>query len=331
MNYFNNIPSYIDRIGVDLAQNISYSKELLHEKSPYIGNNLYSPLVSVIFIPFALLDFRSSYMLLTAITLLCYISMWVLAGKVGKISPEAVLIFATGLLSYGTQFEIERGQFYVLTMALLMWSLYLAHFTDRKYLAWGLFTVAVQLKIFPVFFLWLIVKRNWKDLFLLAGINFLLLFILGFGAFFDFLHALQTQLNSFVVGNHSIRGYLTFIGRIDLLIPLTLAVLLGWVYANWKSKGFDTLTIFYCTLTALLVPTISHDYSLPIMILPMVLLLRAEIPKIVLLLIALLYSSTLFSYASKSIMQNNGLSLLILSGLTLYLIVGESKCPIRKH
>jgi hypothetical protein len=320
--YFQYLPSYTDKIGVDLAQNISYSKELLNGHSPYIGNNLYPPLVSIAFIPFAILDFRTAYISLSIITFLSFASLFALAIKiVGKVTPEIILIFVTGIISYGFQFELERGQFYTITMAITMWSLYLAHFTKRKYLAWGLFTFAVQLKLFPVFFIWLIVKRNWKNLLILCSINFALLFIFGFGAFFDFLNALSKQSTQWLIPlNHSLRSYTASINRLDLFPIFALLLIAGWFYANWKSKGFDALTILYCTLTALLLPTISHDYTLPILMFPMALILQVPFAKLPLFLIALLYSSTLFSYASKIIMVNNGLALLLMSVLTLALI-----------
>jgi hypothetical protein len=323
--YFQYLPSYTDKIGVDLAQNISYSKELLNGHSPYIGNNLYPPLVSIAFIPFAILDFRTAYISLTVITFLSLASLFALAIKIiGRVTPEMILIFVTGIISYGFQFECERRQFYTITMALTMWSLYFAHFTKHKYLAWGLFTLACQLKIFPIFFIWLIAKRNWKNLFILCGINFALLFILGFGAFFDFLNALSRQSTQWLIPlNHSLRSYTASINRLDLFPFFALLLIAGWFYASWKSKGFDYLTIFYCTLTALLMPTISHDYTLPILIIPMVLILQLELAKLPLFLIALLYSSTLFSYASKIIMVNNGLALLLMSILTLALTVGR--------
>jgi Glycosyltransferase family 87 len=159
--YFKTLPSYTDRIGVDLQQMLSYSKELLNGRSPYIGNNIYPSLASIVFIPFCLMDFRSAYMFITMLTLCSYWAMFYLAQKiVGKVAPETVLIFVAGLFSYGLAFSLERGQFYAITMALLMWALYLYHYTDRKYLAWTLFIIATQLKIFPVFSIFLMVNKN---------------------------------------------------------------------------------------------------------------------------------------------------------------------------
>ena len=111
MNYFHYVPSFQDSIGVDLTQNINYSKKLLEGKSPYVGNNLYPPLTSIMFIPFTLVDFHTAYLAISVITLVAFISMFVLACKINSVSPEMILVFITGIISYGFQFEIERRQF----------------------------------------------------------------------------------------------------------------------------------------------------------------------------------------------------------------------------
>ena len=332
MNYFQYVPSFQDSIGVDLAQNINYSKTLLGGKSPYVGNNLYPPITSVLFIPFTFVNFHTAYLAISVITFIAIISMFVLACKINNASPEMILVFITGIISYGFQFEIERGQFYTISMAFCMWALYLVHFTKYRKTAYALFTLAVQLKIFPIFFIWMMVKKNWRDLLLLAEINFALLFCLGYKVFYDFLIFLKHQASqpTWVYGNHSIRSYTHFIQRGELYPFIAIAIIIGWFYTNYKSKGFNTLTILYCTLIGSLVPPISNDYTLPTLVLPMILLFQEKHSGLVLFFISLAYSSMLFSYATKTYLVNNALALLIITGLTLYLIWKDKHSKIEK-
>ena len=319
--YFKTLPSYEHAIGIDLGHNISFSKLLLEGKPIYGNVNCYAPLVSVLFIPFTLVSFQTAFWIMTAITLCAFISLFVLAQKIlGTGTSEVVLIFVSGLLSYGMAFQLERSQFYDLTMAILMWSLYLAYFTKYKKIAWGLFSLAVQMKLFPLAFIWLIAKRKWRDVIILGAINFGLLFVLGYSTFLGFINSLPMVAGGWInVMNHSLKSYFTVIDRPDLFSIFALLVIGGWFYVNKRSKGFDYLAIFYCSLISLLLPSVSYDYANPILILPMCLFVQ-KLSKLELFVVAILYSSMLFSYASKIIMVNNGLSLLLLSATTIWVI-----------
>ena len=330
--YFKTLPSYEHAIGIDLAHNLSFSKALLEGKPIYGGVNCYSPLVSILFIPFTFVSFQAAYWIMTGLTLCAFISLFILAQKiVGSVTPEMTLIFVTGIISYGFAFSLERAQFYTLTMAILMWGLYLAHFTKNKYWAWGLFSLATQLKLFPFAFVWLIAKRKWRDVIILGVINFGLLFVLGYNTFIGFINALPMEAVGWTNNiNHSLKSYFTIIDRPDLYGIFALLVIGGWFYVNKKSKGFDYLAIFYCSLISLLLPSVSYDYSSGILILPMALLLQTNIPQIALFLISIFYSSMLFSYASKIIMQNNCLALLCLSMITVWLTTKRNNLHVDK-
>ena len=127
-----------------------------------------------------------------------------------------MLIFITGLTSYGFQFELERGQFNVIAMALCFSAIFLFHRKPKlSWLAYILFTIAIQLKLYPAIYI-LFFVRDWKDIlanlrrFLCLGIvNIALLFILGWGVFLDFLNSLRgTAIDQMIwVGNLSIRSF----------------------------------------------------------------------------------------------------------------------------
>lgn len=101
-------------IGADLKQMLTYAGQI--PANPYIGRNIYPPFASILFIPFTWVDVKTAYLLLTMVTLGAYFGMFSLAPK----TNVSTLIFVGGLVGYGMQFEIERGQWNVIAMFLAM-------------------------------------------------------------------------------------------------------------------------------------------------------------------------------------------------------------------
>lgn len=355
-----------ETIGLDLEQMLSYSRAWLVDKgTPYIGNNLYPPLAVMLFSPLLYLNFAAAYRLITVLTVSSFIFAIYLLSKDVKLQAYKqtvmLLILASGLVSYGLQFEIERGQFGVISYALYFYSLWLFHHLPKRRLwAYVLFTLAVQIKITPLFFMLLLVDdwRDWKANltrfgYLLAA-NFALLFVLGVGIFADFLQALTSQtLEPYIWnGNHSVHSFsilLKYYARvndwriIDKNIPLMEAVLILLVIAciglvllrayQKNTGGISSSLLLACTLGTLMLPTLSHDYKLPLLAAPVALwftshqvperqtpvstrILRLEL----LLLFSIAYSSTLYSYAYKPMAFGNNLPALMvmLLCITLY-------------
>jgi hypothetical protein len=293
----------IDPIGYDLGQMLNYPSSWLRMgMTPYIGGNLYPPLATVLFSPLINLNIRTVYFLITILTLICFLGIAFFfplgISMTRKVTSLLVLIFVTGLTSYGFQFEMERGQFNIITMALCFSAIYLFHRKPKvSWLAYILFTIAIQLKLYPaIFFLFFV--RDWKDMkgnhrrFLGLGfVNIALFFILGWGVFLDFLGALQWKANDpgFWVGNLSIRSFTqnwlpeTILGyfnipstpfvnsrsnilEIGLLVLVIAMVVVVAVKAILKrTPGVDPYLLFICTCAALLIPPVSHDFKLPIL------------------------------------------------------------------
>jgi hypothetical protein len=361
MQFFQQAPA-LDPIGVDLHQMLSYSSTWWEQhQSPYIGFNLYPPLASVLFTPLLALDFPLAYRIVTLVSLACFItSTLLLAGIAGKkktASPMLVLFLVSGLFSYGFQFEIERGQFNILAMFLCWLAIWLFHHKPgRRMWAYALFTLSVQLKVFPFIFILLLVddwhdwKGNLRRFAWLALVNFCLLFILGGRVFIDFLRALasQTLYPAIWQGNHSIRCFVTqqvnfavehgwagaanYAPAAQLFFLACLGLcLLVILWHAWRQNraGINPHLLLACTLGALLIPSVSHDYKLSILIPPAACLFvhesrqeGAQHPAVGLLygVFAFVYSSTLFSYTFKPpFLQNNFPALLVLLILTTVL------------
>ncbi len=198
----------------------------MEHSTPYIRFNLYPPLTAVLFAPLVDIPFRVAYWLIALTTLGCYVFITLAFPmrviKEPRTLPVLMLIFITGLFSYGLQFEIERGQFNVIAVACCFAAIWICHFRRKyRYFAYCLFSLSVQLKVFPLIFIVMLIRdwRDWKGnvalCLALSAANFALLFVLGPTVFFDFLEAIARQMAHPDIwrGNHSIRTAVSLLGK----------------------------------------------------------------------------------------------------------------------
>jgi hypothetical protein len=296
-------------IGDDLIAVVQLMKGWFFDHhSPY-AVIFYPPFTFVFFAPLLLVDdYPLLYRLFTFFNLTCYFFLTLLLPikmiqKTGI--PTLMLVFVTGLLSYGLQFELERGQFNVFTFLLCLWAIYIFHrHKSHRFIAYLLFSISIQLKLYPAIFMVMFVD-DWKDWknnirrFLAIGVfNLLLLFVMGYQIFLDFIRSISTQLASpgwSWNGNHSIRAFVEALKRdgLNILAPdsmeiirqnselfsnLLLVIFLvsfatAIIIAALKNEtGIDTFLLLTCMLGALIIP-ISNDYKLSILSAPMALFL----------------------------------------------------------
>lgn len=291
-------------IGLDLRTTMNVVTPWVEEgQSPY-PHLFYPPLTYILFAPLALLDYPDSYVLITFLTLFSFCAMAVLGAFL--LSPNRdrsfiVLFLATGLISYGFQFELERGQFNVIVFFLCMLALYIfyRHY-EFRYLAYALFSAAVHVKLYPAIFILMFVRdwRDWKAnirrLVGLGALNFFLLFALGYRELVGFVNTVMVQILTpswTWNGNHSVQTFVLNFSRDGYgLIPpdmlaalqrnagsitnILLVVILGCILAAvvraylLNERGFNPYLFSVCTLGALIIPT-SNDYTLPILAIPL--------------------------------------------------------------
>jgi hypothetical protein len=310
MNFFSGYLPNMNPIGNDLREMMGLIKGwAVENQSPYLAERFYPPLTYIIFTPLLLVkDYLTLYQLFTLITFFSYCFLTLLLPL--KIIEKrhfvlALLLFVTGLFSYGFQFEVERGQYNVLTFLLCLFSVYIFHYHPRyRLIAYVLFSISIQLKLYPAIFIVMFVDdwRDWKKTLLrFAGIglfNFLLLFVMGYQSFWEFIHSVTTQISTpswWGPWNHSISAFISTIKQdgfglvdrptlrmlrpysnlVETLLLLTYLVLFGCaltIFHLRKEKGLDTFLLLTCTIGALTVP-ISYDYTLSILTAPMILFL----------------------------------------------------------
>lgn len=269
------------------------------------GGVWYPPFYNIFFAPLALLGEHLAYLAITFVNILSYLFLVLVIPKIivrPKDHSLLLLFFATGLISYGFQFELERGQYNVMVFLFCLLAVYIFHYHEKfRYFAYLLFTLAVQLKIYPAIFVVLFIKdwRDWKNnlkrLISLGLINFAALFILGYKVFIDFVRVVMFR--SFGqpmdwIGNHSIKSFVNFLGynkfsllngggllwvqehtfalEMLLLIYFMLCFLTIIGVAYWRREnGLNTYLLLACTIGMLIIPSVSHDYKLALLAAPM--------------------------------------------------------------
>jgi hypothetical protein len=339
---FNQYILVLSPIGNDFRVIVSASSSWLH--TGIVPATLYPPFTLIFFSPFTFLNYETGYKVLILIILLCYVLItwifprWINGPK--DISPFAVLIFMTGLVSYGFQFELERGQWNVIAFTFCLIAIYLFHYHPRhRWLAYLLFTVSVQLKLYPAIFVFTLIddwsawKINIKRFLGLGFVNILALFIFGFAL-------IQSMVGSMgdIEGSHvgrpfnlSISSFILHILSLGFLphkriilwlqannwlpqfLLLTLFVIcfviILWQVYKKNSEGLNPFVFLACTIGACIIPALSFDYKLSFLPAAVMVLIpvfhsfeqgRNRFSVIFLtLLFSIAYSSMLYSYINK--------------------------------
>lgn len=265
-------------------------------------DHIFTPLAIFLFAPLLRIGYPSSYYLIVIVTLLSYLALGLLAGLAakGKNHPAIVFLVTLSFFSYGLQFELERGQTHTLALMLVFLAVYLFHKQPRlRWLAYLLFCVSVQLKFYPALFAVLFIDnwRDWKANLLrfsaLGLANFLMLFLLGFSyfsAFFDHMGS-SLQGSEIWMGNHSIKAFASQLPKMGIaklgeeavgwatnhtalienfLYGYFLLCLAAILVRAWQRnpRGIHADLLLACVIGALTLPSVNHDYTLPLLTAP---------------------------------------------------------------
>lgn len=324
-------------------------------ETPYINNNQYAypPLTMALFAPFTLLTWEQGYPLMVALTVACAVVVGLLLplhlSRGRPISPLLPVAFLTGLFSYGFQFELERGQHNLIAVTLAVLAVWVFHTQPRyRFVGYGLFVLAVQLKAYPAIFVLLLIddwrawRANLRRIGALGLINVALLFVFGPQLFREFLAALaDASANPYAwQGNHSIRAFSLWFPNIPGWMPLgpysrqiqagllaavglSLGALVLQAYRQ-RRRGLQPMLFLACTVGALTIPGASHDYTLSYLVAPIALLFalpeqwavahtrpRRAVVAALMVLFCAAYGTTLASYATKPIQWHNNAPTLV--------------------
>ncbi len=329
-------------IGFDFGAVVATSSTWIHsgEFVPIV----YPAFTLIFYAPFTLLSFETGYKLLIVLILVCYVLTTLLLPQVMNgskgLSALAMLVFVSGMVSYGFQFELERGQSNVLAFAFCLIAIYIFHLHPRRrWLAYLFFTVAVQLKLFPVIFIfafiddWSAWRINIKRIVGLGILNVLSLFVLGVSPVLNTIGSIG-QSEGAHVGRPFNLSISSFVLNLLSLHSLPHKRIILWLQANsWlpqlflfaffavcfliilrqayknNSKGLNPSVFLACTIGACIIPALSFDYKLSLLpaavmfIIPVLRSFERDRNRfsivILTFLFATAYSSTLYSYANK--------------------------------
>lgn len=356
-------------IGYDLWQIVKFSESWFVEHQ--IEGASYAPITWLMFSSMLRLDHSISYAILTGMTLLAYLFITalfpIIISKDRQISPAVVLMLVTGLYSYGFYFELERGQWNVVAVSICFLSIYIYHFHSKiRYIAYLLFSLSIQLKIYPAIFIITFVKdpRDWtgnlKRFVMIGLLNVALLFVLGWRAAIGWLNHLTEEMSEPYIwwGNHSIKGFssfalspntvhsLLFEGGFLLLFLLCFSVIIVLMWKN-RSSGLNPYLLLVCSIGALIVPSASHDYKLSILAGPMAVFFNSVeietdgivtwlLQALTMTVISFFYGVTLFSYRKPEYLLNNFPYLMIILAMLMLFILsthrtGHKQITLRKN
>jgi hypothetical protein len=376
--FYRYIPDNV-RIGLDIRTITKYiSLWLVDGKSPYLDNVIfYPPLYNILLAPLLLVGYPNSYYLMLALSIASYFLLTFVIPA--RLNPKRdlsflLLFFITGIFSYGLQFELERAQFNLIAFLLCIFSIYLYHYHQEfRYFAYLFFSISIQLKVYPLIFIIMFIRdwRDWKNnLLRLAGLgafNFALLFVLGVSVFNDFIRSTIAQVSQAGaytwVGNHSIKAFVynlttdgfgwlpestlawlrQYSGLLEFLLMLYIAVCFISIIAaayHRKERGLNPYLLLACTIGAMVIPSVSHDYKLAILAAPLsIAFSNLPIPQktsrklgmfFLVFLSAFAYSVTLypFKYRPDFLANSFPLLLVILTAFTIayHLDDRESRC-----
>lgn len=345
----------IDPIAADLHTMMDWGRDW---RDPGVAYHGYPPLSNVFFAVMYQLPFTVTYAVFTATTLALFLLL--LLGlplhytRARRVPPLLALFLITGLFSYGLQLEIERGQFNVLAFGLSTCGVWLFHAKPRwTILAYALFCAGIQLKLYPAI-LGLLLTHDYRDMkgnlrraLGLAAVNIFLLFAVGPQRFLEFMSAIGAVASGFtgLTINHSIDSFVTYASAtlarfitLPAYAPMIAewALMLSWLAClgaifglNYRDRrsGLDPYLLLACTIGAMVIPSVSFDYKLSILVAPTALAViefeqwavspshprRAGIAALWLMIAA--YATTLFSFELKpALLDNNCLALFVMLG-----------------
>lgn len=324
---------------------------------------VFAPLINILFAPLLLIEYPTSYYILTLVTLTSYLLISLLAVLMVDAKQKALAVFiaAVSIFSYGLVFELERGQTYTLSFSFCLLAIYLFHWQrDLRWLAYLLFSIAVQMKYYPALFVLLLVDdwRNWKtNLIRFAGLglaSFLLLFIFGFSYFSVFWqHTIGgIETGEYAVANHSIQSFVAMLsstewnllkGESARWVAQNSGLVSGLLYfyfficfaavlvGAWlrNESGFNPDLLMVCVIGSLTLPSVNHDYTLPLLTAPFALVVASWYARInsprkpltifLTLLASFAYAAILFPHIFKPLFLGNSLPMIfiILTATTL--------------
>jgi hypothetical protein len=271
-------------IGNDLRITLSHASALFTGQPYYQEEPMpYPPLALLLLYPLTAISFFTAYRLVVILTVAGFVGLtvWLSTRFSGRppFDAPALFLVGVGLLSYPFQFEIERGQWNVIAVALALGGVWLYQrrpFGWTRALACVAFVAGAHLKVYPALLAVAFWRRsespgrNMGMLAVLGLLSALALLIGGFQRFEDFMRIVIPYSGApYVwVGNHSIQAFATSAHISAVPSAAVVALMLGLVVTRLLRRELDgshPLVLAALMLAMLLIPSTSHDYTLSVL------------------------------------------------------------------
>lgn len=275
----------------------------------------YSPLSKIIFTLISKNQITNNFLFITILTLIATIGSFILLYKLLKVNNLSILIicFLIYINSYGFQFEIERGQWNIISIFFVIVAVYLSK-KNNNILSALFFALAVSLKLYPILFAPALIKDYSKirdvikTIFYTIVANVVFFMILGFSNLKWFYRIISkyADIKTSWIGNHSMTSFSIIYGN-EWIKPVVIALflfLIGFFLYEFIKKDSEKPMAHFFSVLALsscIFPSVSHDYKLSILglFMPFVFSKYKDISLIsgiILLLFSFLYFSIQYSY-----------------------------------
>jgi hypothetical protein len=340
-------------IGNDLRLALDAARTWLetHQVTQFV----FTPTGLLFYSPMLLMDYARAYQAITLVTLFSYLILSIIAILISNKKDHSIIAFiiAISIFAYGMQFELERGQSHTITLMLCFLSVYIFHKHPRfRMFAYLLFCISVQLKFYPAIFVLLFVDdwRDWKGNLIRFGAlglaNFLAFLLFGFSYFSSFYNhmLLSMQEGEASPANHSIHSFALVLqwygmglfdgsaldwiknhgGMIENALYAYFLVCFSIILVRAYTKNSHEISpnlLLACVIAGLTLPSVNHDYTLPLLTIPFAISISAwskgiyawskPITIVLLVISSFSYSLTLFPPAYKPIYLQNSLPMIL--------------------
>lgn len=277
--------------GIDFKIFYNYAIDLWHFNRLDL-TSIYPPFSTLMVSPYIIFSPINAYRLHAVFIYFSFYASLILAGKIFYFTEKSdqflkpeLLFFLVGIMGYPFLFALERGNSDIL--ACLFSLLFLLKVKKQKYFLAIIFLIlATQLKIYPLFLSFILLKGHVRKYFYLFVVgNFILLFSLGIVGFDTLISNLMYWSDKpyIWIGNHSAHSFSTFLSSwlsnyaqvvIDykILKNIILFPFLGvWFWSLWTylSNDYNKINFFRFCLNSFLLScvftAVSHDYKLLIL------------------------------------------------------------------
>ncbi len=292
---------------------------LMQDKNPYTNTasfttENYPPSALTLLLPFSLLSYSVASKLWIMLSILAFFLLFTIIYRTFPIKlMQMSIIFFLTVISFPFKFTLGMGQVNILILLFIV--LFLTSLIIKKKVNAALaLSIAVVMKLFPVvYFLSLILHRQWKVFFVASTliIVFLLLPVMLFGKeismhyltkyFFPLLSGSPTGAYYY---NQSVTGFLSRIDASSVILISRIIFVIVTVFVFFKKRANNFLNVSLLTVLVLLINNFTWQHHLILLMLPYYFILVNTKSKLILSMTFISYILVAFNIKDPSLFSS---------------------------